>query len=84
MMLQDELNKIVAQLRQALDPAELEQLEQAIDRLRMLQIVEHGLTIGDVLPDFALPDPDGRIVTSEELLARGPLALAFFRGPWCP
>jgi peroxiredoxin len=84
MMLQDKLNKIATQLRQALDPAELEQLDRAIDRLRMLQIVEQGLTVGDVLPDFALPDSDGRIVTSEGLLAHGPLALAFFRGPWCP
>jgi peroxiredoxin len=69
---------------QVLDPAESQALEAEIDRLRMLQLVEQGLTVGDVLPDFALPDQTGRIVTSDELLARGPLALSFFRGPWCP
>jgi peroxiredoxin len=84
MTLQAKLNECNAQLLQSLDPADRRELEDAIDRLRMLQIVEQGLTVGDVLPDFALPDPDGRTVTSEELLARGPLALAFFRGPWCP
>ena len=26
----------------------------------------------------------GRIVTSDELLAKGPLALTFVRGTWCP
>jgi peroxiredoxin len=84
MTLQDELDQVASRLRQALEPAELKELDEAIDRLRMLQIVEQGLMVGDVLPDFALPDTNGRIVTSDELLARGPLALAFFRGPWCP
>jgi peroxiredoxin len=37
-----------------------------------------------VLPDFELPDTAGRTVTSEELLARGPLVLVFIRGTWCP
>jgi len=82
--LQDQLDRVASRLRQALDPTELEELDDAIDRLRMLQIVEQGLAVGDVLPDFALPDGDGRTVTSEELLTRGPLALAFFRGAWCP
>jgi peroxiredoxin len=84
MTLQEKLDQVASTLRRALDPAELQELDEAIDRLRMLQVVEHGLAAGDVLPDLALPDADGRIVTSDELLARGPLALVFFRGPWCP
>jgi len=84
MTLQDELDQVASQLRRALSPGELEELDDAIDRVRMLQLVEEGLAVGDVLPDFALSDSHGRIVTSDELLARGPLALAFFRGPWCP
>ena len=71
-------------LLQVLGPVDREALAAAIDRLRMLQLVEQGLAVGDVLPDFTLPDVGGRIVTSDELLPRGPVALAFFRGPWCP
>ena len=52
-----------------LDPTDRD-LEDAIERLRMLQLVEQGLAVGDVLPDFAAR-PDGRIVASEELLAAG-------------
>jgi peroxiredoxin len=48
------------------------------------QIAEHSLRVGETLPDFALPDPAGTVVTSDELLDRGPLVLAFFRGGWCP
>ncbi|HET6468236.1 MAG TPA: peroxiredoxin-like family protein, partial [Geminicoccaceae bacterium] len=43
-----------------------------------------GLKPGETLPDFALPDPDGRTVRREELLDDRPLALTFFRGCWCP
>ncbi len=84
MTLRDQLDACKAQLLEVLDPADREALEAAIDRLRMLQIVEHGPAVGDLLPEFALPDADGRLVTSEALLERGPLVLAFFRGPWCP
>lgn len=84
MTLRAELEGMVGSLRAALAPEELRELDAAIDRLRMLQLVEHGLAVGDVLPDFALADATGRVVASEALLERGPLALAFFRGPWCP
>lgn len=39
---------------------------------------------GDVAPEFTLNDPDGKPVSSRELLARGPLVLSFYRGVWCP
>ncbi len=40
--------------------------------------------IGDVMPDFMLPDQDGRMVTLEWLLEHGPAVLVFHRGHWCP
>ena len=33
-------------------------------------------------PEFTLPDQKGRTRTLSELLARGPLLLAFHRGTW--
>lgn len=39
---------------------------------------------GDAMPDFVLPTAAGDLVLSDELLARGPLVLIFFRGGWCP
>ena len=55
-----------------------------LDRLRMMRVAEDGLGVGDPLPDFALEDGAGRVWTSSELLDRGPLVLALFRGGWCP
>jgi peroxiredoxin len=59
-------------------------VEDEIDRLRMMRVAEEGLALGDLLPDFALKDVTGTIRTSQEFLDRGPLVLALFRGGWCP
>src|SRR5258708_40060871 len=39
---------------------------------------------GDPAPEFTLKDPDGRPVSSRELLNKGPLLLSFYRGAWRP
>ncbi|MBW7969061.1 peroxiredoxin-like family protein [Bradyrhizobium sp. BR 10289] len=44
----------------------------------------HALKAGDRAPAFTLNDPDGRPVSSADLLARGPLVVSFYRGVWCP
>jgi peroxiredoxin len=43
-----------------------------------------ALKAGDRAPGFTLNDPDGRPVSSAELLSKGPLVLSFYRGVWCP
>jgi peroxiredoxin len=42
------------------------------------------LPVGKKIPEFQLPDQDGKHISSSELLAKGPLALCFIRGRWCP
>jgi peroxiredoxin len=39
---------------------------------------------GEPMPPFHLPDENGHIVSLEQLLAKGPLAVTFHRGHWCP
>lgn len=41
-----------------------------------------GPAVRQRAPALALPDTNGRIVTSTELLARGPAVLVFYRGHW--
>ncbi len=43
-----------------------------------------ALKQGDRAPAFELPGPDGKPVSSADLLARGPLVITFYRGVWCP
>lgn len=59
-------------------------VEDQLDQLRMMRIPDDGLGVGDYLPDFELEGTDGKIWRSGDLLDRGPLVLAFFRGGWCP
>jgi len=47
-------------------------------------MADRSLRAGDPLPDFELPNVEGRLVAARELLRRGPLVLSFFRGGWCP
>ncbi len=70
--------------RAALPPRDRVDFDDELDRLRMIRLVEEGLALGDHLPDFRLADSAGRQWTSHELLDRGPLVLALFRGGWCP
>lgn len=39
---------------------------------------------GDRAPVFVLNDAYGKPVSSQELLAKGPLVISFYRGVWCP
>jgi peroxiredoxin len=84
MTLEEQLSRCRAELRGSLAAKDRAMLLGTVERLRMLQLVEQGLLVGDPLPEFALPDTDGVTVSSEALLARGPLAVVFIRGPWCP
>jgi peroxiredoxin len=61
---------------------------EAVDRL-VARVNENGggenaPRPGEPLPAFVLPDESGRLVALPSLLERGPLAVMFFRGHWCP
>ena len=62
--------------------------QRAVDRLvsRLMQhnVGESSPKPGEPMPPFVLPDETGRLVTMEEMLADGPVAVAFHRGHWCP
>jgi peroxiredoxin len=58
--------------------------ESLIDQLGRADAAGRALKIGDVMPSFLLPNAEGRLVFSDDLLRRGPLVVNFFRGNWCP
>ena len=39
---------------------------------------------GEPMPPFLLPDEQGHLVSLEGLLGKGPVAITFHRGHWCP
>jgi peroxiredoxin len=59
-------------------------VQRSIDDVRKSGIVERALGVGDLAPDFTLPNAHGRPVALADLLRRGPLIISFYRGIWCP
>ena len=42
------------------------------------------LQVGQLAPDFSLPNANGETVRLAELRASGPAVVTFYRGEWCP
>lgn len=82
--LQDQLDQITEQTRQLVQPERLAPNENAVAELFASGIEQQILPVGSLAPEFALPDANGRIVRSADLLALAPLIVTFFRGRWCP
>ncbi len=59
-------------------------VDRLVERLRRYGAGESAPQIGEPMPPFVLPDHTSQIVSLEELLDRGPAAVTFHRGHWCP
>jgi peroxiredoxin len=85
MSLQAKLDAFKAEFETKMVPPEVvEVLHRSVAELIAAGAPERALKAGDLAPAFTLPDPDGKPVSSRDLLARGPLVLTFYRGVWCP
>jgi peroxiredoxin len=59
-------------------------VDRLVERLRRYGAGESAPQIGEPMPPFVLPDHTSQMVSLEELLDRGPAAVTFHRGHWCP
>ncbi len=89
MALQDRLDTLKADFeagRFPLKPSKdaLEIMHRATAELIETGQAQRAKKAGDAAPQFTLRDPDGRDVSSRDLLAKGPLVVSFYRGVWCP
>jgi peroxiredoxin len=58
--------------------------QAVIGQLTGAESANQALRVGDTMPPFVLPNAEGRLVVSDQLLGRGALVITFFRGNWCP
>jgi peroxiredoxin len=61
-----------------------EAIDRLVTRLRENEAGTSAPRTGDLMPPFHLPDENGRIVSLDRLLAKGPVGVTFHRGHWCP
>jgi peroxiredoxin len=62
----------------------IETMHRATAELIASGLASRAKKAGDVAPSFSLKDPEGNVVSSEELLKKGSLVVSFYRGVWCP
>jgi peroxiredoxin len=65
-------------------PAYSEAVDRLVSRLHENGGGENAPRPGELMPPFMLPDETGQLVNLNSLLAKGPVAVMFFRGHWCP
>ena len=83
MSLNDQLDSLTAKLR-AMVPAErLAVIDRQVEKLVQSGLTSRALKTGDPAPVFELPDGDGMLWRSDDLLRSGPLVIVFYRGRWC-
>jgi peroxiredoxin len=59
-------------------------VDRLVKRLRQYGAGESAPQVGESMPPFVLPDETAQLVSLDELLNRGPVAVTFHRGHWCP
>lgn len=84
MSLQAKLDAYKAEFSAKRPPSDIEAMRRATAELTASGLHERAKKVGEMAPTFSLKDQDGNEVSSADLLAKGPLILAFYRGAWCP
>src|SRR5260370_22915152 len=62
----------------------IETMHRATAELIASGAAQRARKAGDAAPSLSLKDPEGNVVSSDELLKKGPLVVSFYRGVWCP
>jgi peroxiredoxin len=58
--------------------------DELVERLNVIDRGEVGPQLGEAMPQFNLPDENGRLVALASLLRSGPVVISINRGHWCP
>ena len=59
-------------------------VDRLVERLRQHGAGDAAPHVGEPIPPFVLPDDTGHMVSLDQLLNHGPVAVTFHRGHWCP
>jgi peroxiredoxin len=59
-------------------------VDRLVERLRRYGAGGSAPQVGDAMPPFVLPGDTGHMVSLDQLVTQGPVAVTFHRGHWCP
>ncbi len=81
--LSERLDSLARSVR-TLSPPFADAVDRLVTRLQQSGAGKTAPQPGESMPPFFLPDEAGRMVSLNELLSKGPVAVTFHRGHWCP
>ena len=58
--------------------------DELVERLNMIDQARVGPGLGELMPEFNLPDENGQLISLASLLRFGPVVISINRGHWCP
>ena len=82
MSLQEKMNAAKAATVEKVPPEVLKVMTGSLEALIQSGLAEQALKTGDTAPPFQLKNVSGNTVSSADMLEKGPMVLAFYRGAW--
>jgi peroxiredoxin len=76
--------KVIANEVRVLNPHFASAVDRLVGRLSASNVGANAPAAGEEMPPFVLPDENGNLVSLKSLIAKGPVAITFHRGHWCP
>ncbi|WP_027003077.1 peroxiredoxin-like family protein [Hugenholtzia roseola] len=67
-----------------LDKDEQATVRQTVEYAELTDIPKTALRKGATIPNFSLPNHEGKQVAIRDLYQKKPLVITFYRGQWCP
>ncbi len=66
------------------NPDFMKGVDEIIEKAKAFKEGENAIKIGEKAPSFELPNPEGKLLSLDTLLEKGPIVITFYRGDWCP
>ncbi|MEZ7495125.1 peroxiredoxin-like family protein [Leeuwenhoekiella aequorea] len=65
-------------------PEFMEGVDEIINEAKAKDLGNKAIQINQQAPHFELPNQEGKQILLDDLLAKGPVVITFYRGDWCP
>ncbi|WP_158967212.1 peroxiredoxin-like family protein [Paraglaciecola sp. L3A3] len=81
--LKEQTDAKIAETR-SVKPEFMQNIDELMVQAKVFQQGANAVAIGTQVPRFALPNQVGKSISLDNLLAKGPVVVTFYRGSWCP
>ncbi|MBW6510362.1 MAG: hypothetical protein K0A94_12570 [Desulfuromonadales bacterium] len=81
-MLKEQLENLKVAAAKKISPEIMKKMLKSRMTVEGSGILDRTIRRGEIIPDFSLPDTQGKSVALAELRAHGPVLITLYRGVW--